>query len=373
MRKPLAAAAEEGPAPPAAPALSGGAALEPTPPPRLEKREHVSAAPPPLFEPPPAPAPRQGGQGAAPAQPPAERPTTPMLPVEPPPSAMRAGDRAVCPQCYAQNPRGNLCCQECGSRLPGRLTGQTGVVPPPVPPPPPSPPGGSPPAPPQVTVYVPPRPPPGPRPPPARGSGPRGFGPADVLAILAILSIGAAVSPLFKWAEGSDLSAFGFQGTNAPGGPGLLPYSGTEWLTVGLAASLALALALVFLIVRAGRGPMFMLAGWLALAPFVYLAVQGLLPLRSKGLEIEGAPGFGAIFFGGGAAQQPALTPAVWLITGAGALLLLAGFLAPPRGWGRLLGFLLFGLAVAGLAFFCAAAYSWNLFIPEQVPRMPPP
>jgi hypothetical protein len=153
----------------------------------------------------------------------------------------------------------------------------------------------------------------------------------------------------------------------------LLPYAGTEWLTVGLVACVALALALVFLLVRVGRGPMFTLAGWLALLPFAYLSFQGLLPLRAQGVELTRPPGFKAVFFGGGTLSLPALTPAVWLITGAGLLLLLAGLAAPPRGWGRLATFLLFGLLACGAAFFCAAAYNWNLFIPQPITEIPLP
>lgn len=311
--------------------------------------------------------------------PPSDRPTTPMAPVTmPPTSTTRVSDKVVCPQCYAQNPRGNLHCQECGSPLPSILTGATramapqaaapsapmsAVVPPPV--------SAAPALAPQVTVVMPAQ--------TARAGSASGaksrtisFGPADGLAIFAMLSIGAAISPLFKWMDGGNLSAFGFQGVNVPGGPALLPYAGMEWLTMGVVAAMALGLALIFILVRAGRGPMFMLAGWLSLAPFIYLAFQGLLPQRIQGLELKGALGFKVIFFGGGPAQQPALTPAIWLLTGAGILLLAAGFLAPPRSWGRLMTFFLFGLLVSGLAFFCAVAYCWNLFIPKSIEGLLP-
>ncbi len=313
---------------------------------------------------------------------PSERPTTPMAPVGAAPAgAPRASDRVVCPQCYAQNSSGNLHCQECGSVLPSILTGATramappaqsspglvpaavspGVVPPPI-----SPPQAPPP---QVTVVMPAQPAQAQyaRQAPAKAPRANGFGPADFLAIFAILALGAAISPLFKWMEGADFTAFSFQGVNNPGGPALLPYAGTEWLTVGVIAAVALGLALVFLLARVGRGPMFLLAGWLALAPFIYLAIQGFLPLRVQGLELQGAPGFNAMFFGGGPTGQAALTPAIWLMTGAGAFLLVAGFLAPPRGWGRLMTFFIFGLVVGGLVFFCAIAYSWNLFIPKSL------
>lgn len=317
---------------------------------------------------------------------PSDRPTTPMAPVTmPPTSTTRVSEKVVCPQCYAQNPRGNLHCQECGSPLPSILTGATrtmapqaqapsspmpAVVPPPV---------SMAPAPaPQITVVMPAqtaaRAPYGGKAGNASGGKSRmtSFGPADGLAIFAMLSIAAAISPLFKWMEGNNLSAFGFQGVNSPGGPALLPYAGMEWLTVGVVAALALGLTLIFILVRVGRGPMFMLAGWLSLAPFTYLAFQGLLPQKIQGMELKGALGFKVIFFGGGPAQQPALTPAIWLLTGAGVLLLLAGFLAPPRGWGRLMTFFLFGLLTSGLVFFCAVAYCWNLFIPKAIEGLLP-
>jgi hypothetical protein len=193
------------------------------------------------------------------------------------------------------------------------------------------------------------------------------LGPADVLAILSLLALGVAISPLFKWSRGNDLTIFSFQGVNRPGGPGILPYAGWEWLTVGVIASVAIALAFAFLLVRHGRGPIFILSGWIALFPFIYLAFQSLLPLRAQGVEFEKAVGFSELFFGGGSSQNITLEPTVWLLVGAGFLLLVAGFLAPPRGWGRLATFTLFGMLIVGLAFFCAMAYNWNLFIPEPV------
>ena len=149
--------------------------------------------------------------------PPSARPTTPMAPVTmPPASTARVSEKVVCPQCYAQNPRGNLHCQECGSTLPSILTGATRAMAPQAPVP------SSP-----MPAVVPRRS----AVPQARAPGDRGhagtnregpgalrekgesapagksrtigFGPADGLAIFAILSIGAAISPLFKWMEGT--------------------------------------------------------------------------------------------------------------------------------------------------------------------------
>jgi len=366
----------------------------PPPPPLTPVDEKVSAAPESVSAPP-------GVQSTAPAAPPgdrtavspSERPTTPLAPIEGPQSkvtsALPLG--VVCPECYARNAPSNLYCQECGSRLPailtgGRQTASAAEIP--------SAPATAPPpaaaAPPSSTTLPP--------PPPvvvvtrtsqadasaaaalgrARRTGTaRGFGPADALALLSVLGLGAAVSPLFDWSEGTGLSLFSYQGVNRPGGPGLLPYAGTEWLSVGLVASVALGLALLFLILRVGRGPMFTLAGWLSALPFAYLSFQGLLPLRAQGLELARPLGFRVIFFGGavasgsGTLSQPSLTPSIWLISGAGLLLLVAGLLAPPRGWGRLATFILLGAFVCGVAFFCAAAYNFNLFISGPLPGLP--
>ncbi len=294
----------------------------------------------------------------------------------------------VCTECYARNAPSNLFCQECGSRLPAILTGsrQATAAAQPSPAqaatstsaaalPPPTATSPSP-----IVVLA-----PAPRadiPAAAPSSGSRSrsarsFGPADVLALLSALALGVTVSPLFKWSEGSGLTSFSYQGVNRPGGPGLLPYAGSEWLTVGLISSVALGIAFLFLLMRVGRGPMFVLAGWLSLLPFVYLFFQGLLPLRAQGLELARPLGFKVIFFGGavasgsGTLSQPSLTPSIWLMTGSGVLLLLAGFLAPPRGWGRLATFILLGLAACGAAFFCAASYNFNLFISSPLPGLP--
>jgi hypothetical protein len=127
--------------------------------------------------------------------------------------------------------------------------------------------------------------------------------------------------------------------------------------------AIGLALALVFLAVRAGRGPMFILSGCLLLLPAAYMLFQAVLPLRQMGIDVDPALGLNGMFFGDAANAGAGLS--FWIISAAGVLLVVAGFVAPPRGWGRLLTFLLFLCAVLGIAFFCAVCYNWNLFISE--------
>ncbi len=296
-------------------------------------------------------------------------PTAVMPPLHQPQGSGRS-EKAVCPQCYAENPPQNLFCQECGSPMPTVTPGATGAA---------TMRSGA-------TFY-------------SRGTGTaqelsrRGemapsareatramvpvegvegrerkktFSFADVLAIFSLVTLGLALSPIFKWRKGMNVSIFGYQGVNRPGGPGILPYAGWEWLTLGVVTALALALTLAFLLIRVGRGNMFILAGWIALFPFIYLVAQSLLPLRTQGMELEKAVGFGKLFFGGGAYPY-SLEPTVWLLVGGGVLLLLAGLLSPPRRWLRLVSLISFGATVGGLAIFCAMAYNWNIFIPEAV------
>jgi hypothetical protein len=181
------------------------------------------------------------------------------------------------------------------------------------------------------------------------------------------MAAGIAISPIFAWKKGLSISIFTHQGayslsrTDLLGGPGLLPYSGAEFFTIGLVSAIAIGLAVVFLMVRVGRGPMFILAGLLLLFPIAYLLFQGILPLRQSGVNIQPALGLHGILFGNTANVGAGLS--LWLITGAGFLVLVAGFLAPPRGWGRLFTFTLFLSVVVGAAFFCAASYNWNIFI----------
>ncbi len=298
-----------------------------------------------------------------------DRPTEVMRPLYPPQSPGKV-ERAVCPQCYAENPPQNLFCQECGSPMPTLAPKATGSV---------SPRSGAAPSPQapaptrglprnselvsaarEETMVM----------PPVKKALERGslkvFGFSDVLAIFSVVALGLALSPLFKWRKGMDISIFGYQGVNRPGGPGILPYAGWEWLTLGVVAALALALAFLFLVIRVSRGSMFMLAGWVALFPFIYLVTQSLLPIRTQGMELEKAVGFARLFFGGGGYPH-ALETTVWLLVGGGVLLMLAGLLAPPRRWLRVVSFVSFGVAVGGLAVFCALAYNWNIFIPEAV------
>lgn len=291
---------------------------------------------------------------------------------------VRRPSRVICPECYASNPELNSYCQECGSPLPQASLRQpasarvraaqvapqrttampaqpgavaTGIAAP----------GGD------VYPYAAPA-----RPEKARGE--RSFGAADALASLAAAILAAClILPLFlegfSYKKGLDVSMFSHQGAylrgrlDLLGGPGLLPYGGTEFVTVGLVVALALGLCLLFLAVRVGRGPMFMLAGCLLLLPLSYVFFQAILPLRQMGVEIEPAAGLGRVFFGSG--ETPGLGPPIWMMAAAALLLVMAGFLAPPRGWGRLFTFIVFAGLVLGAAFFCAACYNWNIFISE--------
>ncbi len=285
----------------------------------------------------------------------------------PPP---RAAGRATvtCPECYATNPGGNSFCQECGTPLspvgarttasasPALARGgrqQTAVLPS------------------AAMAETEPRNAAAGRAPRARGSG-KGFGVADALALLAVATAGTALAlsnymESFSWKKGLGLGMFAHQGAftqgraDLLGGPGILPYEGMEFLTVGLVAAVGIALALVFMAVRAGRGPMFIMAGCLLLFPLAYLLFQALLPLRQTGIEIQPSLGIGALLSGG--PDSPGIGPPLWMISASGALLIAAGFIAPPRGWGRLFTFLAFFPSMVGLAFFCAACYNWNLFI----------
>jgi len=280
--------------------------------------------------------------------------------------------RSVCPECYASNPEGNGFCQECGNALP-LTTGRQPEAARPV--------AGKPPR--EQTAVLTPAVQQGvaaqpavasPLPRAQKAYGDKAFGVADILAVFAIGAAAAAVAlsyimESFTWKKGLDIMIFSHQGaytqgrTDLLGGPGLLPYTGAEFLTVGLVVALGAALALIFLAVRVGRGPMYILAGCILLLPAAYLFFQGVLPLREMGIEVDASVGLSGIFFGN--AANPGVGPPLWLITGAGALLVLSGFMAPPRGWGRLFTFLLCFSIVLGIAFFCAACFNWNLFISQ--------
>ncbi len=308
---------------------------------------------------------------AVPPMVPSAESTQAVPPVAPAPAAGRER-RAICPECYAPNPEGNGFCQECGSALPLSGVRQAAVARP----------AAAQPAY-QQTAVLPPAARAGAAEPAAYAGalprvegarGERSFGVADILAVLGAGAAAAAVAlsyilESFAWKKGLDLTMFSHQGaytqgrTDLLGGPGILPYAGTEFFTVGLVVAVGAALALVFLAVRAGRGPMYMLAGCILLLPVAYLVFQAVLPLRQMGIDVDPSLGLNGVFFGN--AANPGVGTPVWMIAGAGALLVLAGFLAPPRGWGRLLTFLIcFGI-VLGAAFFCAACYNWNLFISQ--------
>ncbi|WP_458011587.1 hypothetical protein [Candidatus Solincola sp.] len=297
--------------------------------------------------------------------------------MEPVPDAGRVHvPQVLCPECYAHNPEMNRFCQECGNPLPAASRGRP-VARRPMP-------AGTAYRP-TATLYL-------PEEETAAGmeharEGGRGevrrekrFGAADALATVSAIVLAASLAlPTFlegfSYKNGVDLGIFSHQGAYVRGayellgGPGILPYRGVEFFTVGLVFAVALFLALLFLVLRVGRGPMFMLAGSLAALPLVYLFFQALLPLRERGVEIEPALGLGRLFFGGDGA--PGLGPAVWMGCAAAILLILAGFLAPPRGWGRLFTFLVFFSLVLGAGFFCAACYNWNLFISEAAAGTP--
>ncbi|MGQ9476201.1 MAG: zinc-ribbon domain-containing protein [Actinomycetota bacterium] len=319
-----------------------------------------------------------GREGALPETPKKEPPRSPEAispgdrtqAMEPVPDAGRVRvPQVICPECYARNPEGNRYCQECGNPLPAFSGGRpearrpaaagaarqpTAALPVRD--------GGEAPGEPYGDA----------RREPERTRPERWFGASDVVATTAALLLSAAlVLPFFlesfSYKKGMELGMFSHQGAYVRGayellgGPGLLPYRGTEFLTVGLVLALGLFLALLFLMVRTGRGPMYVLAGCLVVLPLAYLFFQAVLPLQEKGVEIEPALGLGRLFFGGDGA--PGLGPTVWMACAAAALLILAGFLAPPRGWGRFFTFLTFFSFALGAGFLCAACYNWNLFI----------
>lgn len=327
--------------------------------------------------PPPAPAP----QPTASAGVESTQVIAPVPAAPPPPEGPRPRT-VVCNECYAVNPENNSFCHECGSPLPAVAAPRaaTGARPATAPPAAgrgstmvlPVEGAGAAPA-----AYAPAAAPVG-YARPARGD--RSFGVTDVLALFAagMAAVALALPFLldsFSWKKGVELGMFSHQGAFSPnrydllGGPGILPYGGSEFFTIGLVVGVGLALAALFLLLRVGRGPMFLLAGCLLLFPLAYVIFQGLLPIsvkiaRSSDLLRFDAAGIRTILFGSG--DVPGMGPPIWLITGAGLLLVVAGFAAPPRGWGRLFSFLLFFGLVIGIAFFCAACYNWSLFIPAQ-------
>ena len=388
------------PAPPlepqAAPPTPAQPAQPPAAPPAVEQIGEVAAPPKPEYYVPPeadygmvAPRvepPPQADQPVREEISPAVTPSMDSTQAVPPVVAAAAvagrERRVICPECYAPNPGGNSYCQECGSALP--ITSvrqaaaarpapgqpayqQTAVLTPAV----------------QTGAVAPAGVPTGamaqpayasPLPKAEKARGDKAFGVADVLALLGVGAAAIAIAlsyvlESFTWKKGLDIAMFSHQGaytqgrTDLLGGPGILPYEGAEFFTVGLMVAIGLALALVFLAVRVGRGPMYILAGCILLLPAAYLLFQAILPLRQMGIDVDPAVGLSGIFFGNTA--NPGVGPPMWVITGAGVLLILAGFIAPPRGWGRLFTFLLCFSIVLGAAFLCAACFNWNLFISQ--------
>jgi hypothetical protein len=278
--------------------------------------------------------------------------------------------QVICPECYASNPENNLYCQECGSALATtvsrkaaaaaaapELAGyqQTAVLPAQ-----------------QADIAQ-----------PiyagnsAKKSGSRwaeSFGVADILVLMATLAVAVTMTitliyiDSFPFFKGSDISIFSHQGyavgsREVLGGPGFLPYSGWEFFTVGMVTAVGIGLAVIFLLLRVGRGPMYLLAGCILLFPLAYLFFQAVLPLKGVGITPESSIGLRVMFFG--SADFAGLGTPIWLISGAGILVMVAGFLAPPRGWGRLFTFSLFLGLIAGLAFLSAVCFNWGLFIEQ--------
>ncbi|MDY6795642.1 MAG: zinc-ribbon domain-containing protein [Actinomycetota bacterium] len=300
----------------------------------------------------------------APAAPPAGMDQTQAMAPMGPAAAAARPRRVICPQCYAPNSEHNRFCQECGGALPMTMTRQSTAARPAAPPAGYQPttvlPAG------QVAdehpLYAAPRE-------KAGGRWVGSFGPADILAFVSLVIAVVATVPIFTWRSGSEIGVFTHQGAYSQGrldllgGPGLLPYEGAEFFTVGMLAAVAIGLILVFMVARVGRGPMYIMAGCILLLPLAYLFFQAILPLRQSGIQIEAAPGLKAIFLGNDAIAGLGFD--IWFLTGAGMLSIVAGFLAPPRGWGRLFTLLLFFSLVVGAAFFCATCYNWNLFIEQ--------
>jgi len=320
----------------------------------------------PKLEPPPPERPPQAEESVSVSR---DR-TQAMAPVVAGAAAARPG-KVVCPECYAPNPENNLYCQECGSALPtttgsrkaaavSQASGpaayrRTTVMPAQEA-------AGA-----GETLYA----------APSRERGGRwagSFGAADILVLISVLVVAVTLFltlvyvDSFPYLKGSDVSIFSHQGyavgsREVLGGPGFLPYAGWEFFTVGMMAALGIGLAVIFLLVRVGRGPMYLLAGCILLFPLFYLVFQAVLPLKGAGITPESSVGLKAMFFGN--ADFAGLGYPVWPISGAGLLVLVAGFLAPPRGWGRLFTFSIFmGLAL-GLAFLSTVAYNWGLFIEQ--------
>jgi hypothetical protein len=297
--------------------------------------------------------------------------TQAMSPVAAAGAAAAARPRQViCPECYASNPENNLYCQECGSALATTVSRKAAAaaVAPEL--------AGY-----QQTAVLPTQQSDMAQPIYAGASSQKSgsrwaesFGVADILVLVATLVVAVTMTltliyiDSFPFLKGSDISIFSHQGyavgsREVLGGPGFLPYSGWEFFTVGMVTAVGIGLAVIFLLLRVGRGPMYLLAGCILLFPLAYLFFQAVLPLKGVGITPESSVGLQAMFLG--SADFAGLGTPIWLISGAGILVIVAGFLAPPRGWGRLFTFSLFLGLIVGLAFLSAVCFNWGLFIEQ--------
>jgi hypothetical protein len=278
--------------------------------------------------------------------------------------------QVICPECYASNPENNLYCQECGSALATTVSRKAAAaaVAPEL--------AGY-----QQTAVLPTQQSDMAQPIYAGASSQKSgsrwaesFGVADILVLVATLVVAVTMTltliyiDSFPFLKGSDISIFSHQGyavgsREVLGGPGFLPYSGWEFFTVGMVTAVGIGLAVIFLLLRVGRGPMYLLAGCILLFPLAYLFFQAVLPLKGVGITPESSVGLQAMFLG--SADFAGLGTPIWLISGAGILVIVAGFLAPPRGWGRLFTFSLFLGLIVGLAFLSAVCFNWGLFIEQ--------
>lgn len=270
--------------------------------------------------------------------------------------------QTACPSCYARNPAANRFCNDCGTKLIVHSAPIPAVVPRAT---------GSP-----IhdgsTEFMQPVSMTEEQQPDGReySKKDRGrlLGPSfsDFIALAGMTGLIIVVLSFFGWYgnENAKIGSFEHLGAwnsispTSPivGQPGLLPYSGWEWVTAGMLASLAIALVMVFIIVRFARGIVFIFAGCIAaIIPFTYL-MQAILPLKESGYSLLDSVGVSTLF-------NVELGTPIWIIIGSSAMLILAGLLTPPRRLGRLAAAVLLTLLSIGVSLFLAIAYNFNLFI----------